>query len=504
MEFFEDDDPLSDLVVEQGGSLSGGLDFPNLPDAIPTAVDISIDPSVALSFHKECTKSIRNLFDSRSIPIQANKIIQKHEYEFLSPLKEVEDAYDKLISILSAKIIQREIERKYKEIFPSENIKDSKKEFCKVKIYFENISSFSKITLSTWPIFESRLKEFRKIPETANIEEIIKTKILNKINLLDQSTEKFLSKLKTHYQCEIIESEKTTSSNLVSNIAYKLDKDYNISNLFNVQVKEKIQPVEKIIIFEKPEIPSVKNERKLSFRTRVVGTKEWNKNDSYVLEVEQSELTKEYEKFDYSSFVSLKPGEFDTPPTLASAMVRKNSGHTQRARYEQVIKALFDFITTNLGEKDFPKATDEPHVFLYHIGPVVIYNIILEDMSRRNFGHIYCVEKNSLSKIFPENIVKYLIIRYWNEKYLDISDSLVDSYIHFSKGVQFVRAYYKNLYDQGASTRKGLIGESLDIDSYMKENAGKFFGYRRIQVFRRFVSNSIFGELLENSTIKKI
>ena len=41
----------------------------------------------------------------------------------------------------------------------------------------------------------------------------------------------------------------------------------------------------------------------------------------------------------------------------------------------------------------------------------------------------------------------------------------------------------------------------MTTEEYMRENVGKFFGYRRAQVYRRFVPDNVFGVMQEiNST----
>lgn len=502
-ENLEDEDLLSDLVVEPATPSDKLKSFLVTVGNAPKIEAFVSDAAEALSLHIKFSKFLREFLSNRSLSRDAGFFVQKHEYELFSPIKEIEDSYESLISVLSRKTIQREIERKHNEFFPSEPIKEHKKEFCRVKICFEYISSFLKISIPAWMIFESRLKELKQNPETALLEEKIKEGILNKIKILNQATEEFLSKLGSHFHCEITGTGDAFHHKLMSNLIYKSEENYNLFTLFNVKEHQQVEMPEKKTDTKNSDSPVTHNAI-TSYKTRLIGTKEWNRNDSYILEIKQSDLKKEYEKFDSSSFVALKPGEFDVSPTLASAMVRKNSGHSQRQKFEQIIRTLFEFITSSLIEKDFPKATDDSLVFLYHIGPNVIYNIIFDDMTRRNFGHIYYVEKNSLVKIFPEHIVKYLLIGYWNETFMEMTPARADSYIHFSKGVQFVRNYYKALYDQGAATRKGLINEIQDIDDYMKENSGKFFGYRRIQAFRRFVPSSIFGDLPENSSFSKI
>ncbi len=496
-ENFDEDELLSDLIVEPSTPSDKLENFSITVGNVPKLETFVRDISDVLNLHIKVTKFLRELLSEKTLSREASFIIQKHEYELFSPLKEIEDSFQNTISVLSKKTLPREIERKHNEIFPSEPTREHKKEFCKIKITFEYISTFLKIAIPAWVIFESRLKELKNNPETGLLEEKIKNNLLSKIKTLDKTTEEFLDKIKERFRIELTGSDGGLHEKLVSNIVYNPEENYSLNILLNIKESAEYTTDPKKT---GEDIGAKILPQDANYKTRLIGTRDWNRNDSYVLEIKQIDLKKEYEKFDSSSFISLRPGEFDTPPSLASALVRKNSGHSQRQKYEQVIKTLAEFITTNLIDKDFPKATDDSFAFLYHIGPVVVYNTIVEDMNRRNFGHIFLVDKNSLLKIFPDQIVKYAIIGFWNETFMEMTPALADSYIHFSKGVQFVRSAYKSLYDQGAATRKGLTGISQGLDDYLKENAGKFFGYRRVQVFKRFVPNSIFGDLPDNNS----
>ena len=64
-----------------------------------------------------------------------------------------------------------------------------------------------------------------------------------------------------------------------------------------------------------------------------------------------------------------------------------------------------------------------------------------------------------------------------------------------------IKDSYKVLFDQAAATRKRGVGDNMSLERYLTENTGKFFGYRRAQVYRRFLNDCIWGYLPEaNST----
>ena len=166
-----------------------------------------------------------------------------------------------------------------------------------------------------------------------------------------------------------------------------------------------------------------------------------------------------------------------------------------------MLQTLVEFAVDSLFSKDFVGICDDTHTFLYHIGPIVLYHIIQDDLLRREFGYCYYVEKNSVIRLFPENIIKKHIIDYWADTFQDLESPLVDSYMNYSKGIQGIKNSYQFFFDQAAATRKRIHVEINTIEEYMRENTGKFFGYRRAKVYRRFIPDSIFGFMPEvNST----
>ena len=69
-------------------------------------------------------------------------------------------------------------------------------------------------------------------------------------------------------------------------------------------------------------------------------------------------------------------------------------------------QTLINYAVDSLFTKDFINICNDTHSFLYHIGPIVLYSIIQEDLQRREFGHCFYVEKNAVIKLFPENMIK--------------------------------------------------------------------------------------------------
>jgi len=189
-----------------------------------------------------------------------------------------------------------------------------------------------------------------------------------------------INKIKNHNITSLIEALQ------VSNLIYDEGKDYKFENLFKGMPKlETIVPTQAAAPTKLSDRLNILKSKTTStqesdyYFTSIRGTKEWNRNDAYILFVKKNELKEEEKKFYSSSFVILNPSD-NNNINLAAALVRKNMGHSAAPKYNKMLQTLVDFAVTNLFTKDFVDLCDDTHTFLYHIGPIVIYNIIQEDL----------------------------------------------------------------------------------------------------------------------------
>jgi hypothetical protein len=446
----------------------------------------------ALSLHIEAVEAILKGFQKGEANSETRDIFTSQKDEFIPHLKKLELVYKKFISNMVGHTMQQEIDKQSFELFPDSAPNISKIHFVRIKIIYEWVSSFYKVASNVWDIIMPAFKVFSTFETTKSFYEEIQNKYLKSLLDLNLDTKTMLTRIEKAYNCRIVGAFPRDPDLLVSNLIYEEELNYEFESLFpECKQTSEVKEISK---------PNFQRKKEEFYYTDLIGTKEWNRNDAYILFVKSSDLEEEEKKFYSSSFVTLNPSE-NLQINLAAALIRKNSGFGLAPKYNTMVVTLLEFIFKNLFTKDFIDICEDNNTFLYHIGPVVMWNILQEDMQRRDFGSCYYVEKNSIIKFFPENIIKKHIIDFWAEKFFDLPSSQVDSYILYSKGVAGIKESYKNLFDQAAATRKKVTEEDLPLEEYMKENTGKFFGYRRAQVFRRFISDCIWGGLPEvNST----
>jgi hypothetical protein len=475
-----------------------------------------------LTLHITTLDNVKVLINPSSLTPAGREIVDKQYYDIINPMKSIEYAFNKFIKPISTTDFQEEISRQAYELFPDTMPDKNQLAYVKTKVIFEWLSSFLKITTKAWTDLDHLLKIFAAYPETKSIYDKIKNLYLSKINSLQEDTLGFLEKLKIHYHGSIVGSYKKDPENLSSNLIYDEKLNYDYAKLFTdsreirqataTSADDILNQIKSSIIDKSkkdgsPEAStfSTSPTRALSndeefLHTDVIGTKDWNRKDAYILSVKFSDLKEEEKKFYGSSFVLLNPKE-NVNINLAAALVRQNSGYSFANKYSMMLQTLVEFAVDSLFSKDFVGVCDDTHTFLYHIGPIVLYHIIQDDLVRREFGYCYYVEKNSVIRLFPENIIKKHIIDYWADTFQNLESLQVDSYMNYSKGVQGIKNSYQFFFDQAAATRKRIHVETNTIEEYMRENAGKFFGYRRAKVYRRFIPDSIFGFMSEvNST----
>lgn len=444
-----------------------------------------------LGVHVEFTKSIIDIIGSRSLPNTTRDIIQAQDTDIKNYCASINAAYIKFIQPLVGQSMQMEIEKQTFELFPDLTPNSTNIAFIRMKIIYEWVYSFWKIADTNWNSLFSSIKVFSTFSETSSLYDSIYNNIFKDIFELNIDTKTLLNKIEKTYGCKIVGLSSSGKGLYASNLLFEDDKNYEFTSLFPTGEFGTVNQGN----FGSTKLGSTSTEE--YYLTQVKGSKEWNRNDAYVLYIKGQDLKVEEQKFYSSSFVILNPAE-NSNINIAAALVRKNSGYSAVTKYNKMVTALIEYAMVNISSKDFVDFGEDSEVFLYHVGPIVIWNIIQEDMIRRDFGYCYLVDnKNSLIKFLPEVIIKKHIIDYWLEKFFELKNSQVDSYITYSKFMSIIKDSYKNLFDQAAATRKRITGEAQSLNQYLVENTGKFFGYRRAQVYRRFINETIWAPLSE-------
>ena len=339
----------------------------------------STDIPTTTQLHISSIENIRAVLFNSSLSSEAKEIIDSQKEDIQAQLSEIQTSYSKFIQRLVGQAMKDEVEKQTIELFPDEiHLKTQEIEFVKIKIIYEHLASFLKAVETAWNNIIGMSKVFATYPITKPLYEKIEKENLSLINTLNEDTRALLNLIESKFECHIIGPSKADKRLLVSNLIYEDDKDYIYENLF-----KNLQP------------------------TVVVATPNIKKDD----------LKEEEKKFYSSSFVILNPSE-NVHINLAAALVRKNMGHSAAPKYNKMLQTLLDFAVTNLFSKDFVDLCDDTYTFLYHIGPIVMYNIIQEDLIRRDFGYCHYVENNKIIKFLPENIIKKHIIDFWADKFL--------------------------------------------------------------------------------------
>lgn len=464
----------------------------------------STDIPITTQLHISSIENIRAVLFGSNLSTDAREIIDSQKEDILAQLTEIQAAYTKFIQRLVGQSMKDEVEKQANELFPDEeDMKPQETEFLKIKIIYENLASFLKLVETAWNNIIGMSKVFSTYPITKPLYDKIQKEHFGLISILNDDTRALLDLIEKTFDCHVVGSSKADKRLLVSNLIYEEGKDFTYENLFKNLPKLEVIPTTTTpklsdrLFQSKPKTPSQETDY---YFTTIKGTKEWNRNDAYILYVKKGDLKEEEKKFYSSSFVILNPSD-NNNINLAAALVRKNMGHSAAPKYNKMLQTLLDFAVTNLFSRDFVDLCDDTYTFLYHIGPIVIYSIIQEDLVRRDFGYCHYVDNNKIIKFLPEAIIKKHIIDFWADKFFDLKASQVDAYINYSKGVSNIRESYKNFFENAASTRKRITNDPMTTEEYMRENVGKFFGYRRAQVYRRFVPDNVFGLMQEiNST----
>ena len=93
----------------------------------------------------------------------------------------------------------------------------------------------------------------------------------------------------------------------------------------------------------------------------------------------------------------------------------------------------------------------------------------------------------------PEEIIKKLLIDYWNKKMKSLTNEDVDSYITYSRAVDMIKKNYRNFLDRGMEMKKIELPHATYSQSiaWIQRNQNRILGARKIEIFKRFLAETI-------------
>jgi hypothetical protein len=283
-------------------------------------------------------------------------------------------------------------------------------------------------------------------------------------------------------------------------MTYTEEIDYTLEGIYE-SLSESIQ--EEIKLTEKKketyqEIKSpietiiIESEIKKFYRnvlyTNILGSKDWNRTKDYYLELNKEDYQKDLNKFYQSIYIIYDKKTFEESISMFSSVrtgLEKKDIEEIFQYYINMIQGLLNENYQAIINNDFAGII-KPTIFFYHIGANTFYSIIKEDLREKKLGEILYLENQLLLREYPYNLIKKILIDWWNEltSLLDIEE--IDSYWIYSIHLEYVLQEYLKDYEL---IRKESIKNHISnyqFDEWFKKNYRELLGLRKYFIYKRF------------------
>ena len=434
-------------------------------------------------------------------------VVEQYSEDLKKDIDALRKAYRVYVETAADETLTREATRQVRKYFQEET-GPNEINFVKLKRFYEKIKTFNEKSREIWRNINKLVDTFSVIHETRRLVRGLETDYLEPVQKLIRSTESFLGALYRYIQVNREQRDSVTGGYRID-LSYDGSVDYTLDALARPE-GEKEEEKPETDAEAQPEDggpPEVSIARSIILETRerrihraslyavpILGSRDWNRSRDYSMEISVQDYRNGLEEFKDAFLVVLRPEDQPSSLTASGAMVKKGSGASHLEAYIDLIERILNEDTRALITADFPGLL-HPDVFLYHCGPNVIFRILIATLRQRNIGDVFRIDEQSqIRREYPETLIRKILIEWWTERFRDINGEQVDSYLTYSRTLEMIRKEFRALFGRGVELRKREQpgGSYLQQDEWIRKNRNRIFGLRKYEVFRRFLSGTMF------------
>lgn len=466
---------------------------------------------MALRSHFSGADAVRQKFFATHLPEEVQSAIHPHEERLGEALDRLQKAYKIYVDTAADESLEREAERLERRYFKQLGVRNQI-DFLRMRRLYEKLRTFNETAKKEWREINKVVDNLIVLKETRAIAVETERELLRPIQLLIRQSDSFLDEVKLYLEVTAENVDRITGS-------YKIDCEYNPKKIYSKAAlfgDSEAAPAGGNAAVA-PESETKQTDDAGEYRTSIaynivletrehklnraslinvplLGSRDWNRSPDYHLEIPLRYFEDCARLFRDAYHVNYDDANIlHTPLATAAAVVRRGMGEAALAEYHELCLEIINTTAVALLVEDFP-GVDKPEVFLYHCGPNVFYRILVAELRRRGLGEIYYLDDNNNSvRELPEELLKKILIDWWNERFRELSREDVDSYLTYSRQLEMVKREYRALYEEGVALRKReQPGVSyIGVEKWLKDNKSRVFGVRKVEIFRRFVTGAI-------------
>ncbi len=462
-------------------------------------------PETALYAHRSSIETVQARLFTETLSPGARHAIEPYRARLTQHITSLLKNFKVFVETCSEDILLREVKRLERRYFDT-GATGPQMNFLKLKRIYEKLKTFQELARADWREVFKVVDTLTVIEETRNLARSLEKEVLRSIPLLMRRTDHFLETV-SNYMGGGEEARDPVTGSYRLAVRFQPGLPYTVGHVLGDEIEPEEEPeqeTEEGAPKEPEESLSGSIARNIVIDTRekilnksslistpLLGSRDWNRTPAYSMEVPVRQYEECFENFKKSFIVHIEPAivPANAATSQMAARLRSGSGESVMDDYVKLTFDLLEEIGNDLVNKDFP-GLDRPLVFLYHCGPIAIYNILLLIMKQRQIGEIqYLDGAGNAIREYPQEMLKKLLIDWWRARFEGLGAEEIDSYINYSRCLDHVKKDYRLLYNQGVELRKKEqpMGLYSGLQRWMKENRARVFGIRRMEVFRRFI-----------------
>ena len=165
--------------------------------------------------------------------------------------------------------------------------------------------------------------------------------------------------------------------------------------------------------------------------------------------------------------------------------------------YTEFINNKLFSLTAELGNY-FGFQKDKLHLFIYHLGVLTLYKIIIIIFQTDKIGYCFkLLADNNVVKYIPFEFIKEMIL-IWHNDNINSTVFQYDGIIEYNDLKRVVSRRYTSEYEKYNSKLDDLISKSnanistFDREQIFKSKWDEWFGKTNIVIYNRFLERTIF------------
>lgn len=461
--------------------------------------------NIVLRPHFSSANEVDDAFLTDRLPPQMIEIVGRYRDNIKNALDKLRKHYKIYVETAVDESLQKEAMRLERRYF-SDNSSQEQQDFLKLKRYYEKVKTFNQTAKSSWREISKAVDTFMVINATRSLAYKIEKDYLKKLNLIIRQTESFLDEIRMFLRVKDEISDPITGSIKIQ-VEFDDTRRYTLAAVLGVDESEiPVQKIEEIVPVKIDDSEKVNTsvalnivletrEHKLNraslISVPILGSRDWNRTPDYKFEVPLAYFEECIEQFKNSYHVNISEDNIKGPVPTSAVGVAHGVGENVIVEYKNLIVTLNNQIANDIQDDDFPGLA-HPDLFLYHCGCSVFYKIILKSLKLKNLGEmLYAGEAHTTQREYPEELIQKILIDWWTDRFKDLQGEEVDSYLTYSRQLEMVKREYRILHEEGlVQVRKKRPNLNyMGMENWITKNQDRVFGYRKIEIFKRFVNN---------------